>query len=118
MVSIMYFIYFWADAIWLPIAFFAVHKKHRWWSVAFVVASMTLIRLMSEIMIHSGYDNGIMGFMTSNVHSRGIVVSSIFYILFIIVAHFSPKTEGVVFLAACLSFFFSIFVTTSIVMLL
>lgn len=114
----MYFIYFWADAIWVPIAFFGVHKKHRWWAIAFVIASMTLIRLMSEIMMYNGYDNGIMGFLTSNVHSRGIVVSSFYYILFLIIAHFSPNTDGVVFLAACLSLFFSIFITTSIVMLL
>lgn len=112
------FLYFWADAIWMPIAYFSVHKKHRWWALGFVIASMVLIRLQAEIMVYIGYGNGIMGFMTSNVHTRGVAVSSFYYILFILLAHFSPKTEGVVFLAACLSLFFSIFVTAAIVMLL
>ena len=112
------FLCFWVDAIWMPIAYFIVHKKHRWWALGFVIISMILIRLLAEVMISIGYENGIMGFMTSNVHTRGIAVSSFYYILFIIIAHFSPKTEGVVFLAACLSFFFAIFVTVAIVMLL
>ncbi len=112
------FLNFWADAIWMPIAYFSVHKKHRWWALGLVIACMILIRLQAEIMVYIGYGNGIMGFMTSNVHTRGIAVSSFYYILFIIIAHFSPKTEGIVFMAACLSFFFSIFVTTAIVMLL
>ena len=111
-------LYFWADAIWMPIAYFGVHKKHRWWALGFVIASMTLIRLQAEIMVYIGYGNGIMGFMTSNVHTRGIAVSSCYYILFLLLAHFSPRTEGVVFMAACLSLFFAIFFTTAIVMLL
>ena len=112
------FLYFWADAIWLPISYIGVHKKHRWWAVGFVACSMILIRLLAEIMVHIGYGNGIMGFMASNVHTRGVAVSSFYYILFMAIAHFSPRTQGVVFLAACLSFFFAIFVTTALVMLL
>ncbi len=112
------FIYLWADVIWLPIIFFTVHKKHRWWSLGFVISSMILIRLLAEIMIHIGYENGIMGFMTSNVHSRGLFISSFFYILFILVAHYSSDTRGVLFMAACLSFFFAIFVICSLVMVL
>ncbi|PCJ97014.1 MAG: hypothetical protein COA45_10350 [Zetaproteobacteria bacterium] len=112
------FLNFWVDAIWIPVAYISVHKKHRWWALGFVIASMILIRLQSEIMVYIGYGNGIMGFMTSDVHTRGIIVSSSYYILFIFMAHFSPKTEGVVFMAACLSLFFAIFVTAAFVMLL
>ncbi|MGH1375108.1 MAG: hypothetical protein ACRBCK_02065 [Alphaproteobacteria bacterium] len=111
-------LYSWIDIIWLPILFWGVHKKHRWWALSFGIASMTLIRLQTEIMVYIGYENGIMGLMTSNVHTRGVAVSSVFYILFLLLAHFSRQTMGVVFMAACLSFFFMIFVTGSLIMLL
>lgn len=112
------FIYLWIDALWLPIAYVGVHKKHRWWALGFVACSMLLVRLLAETMTHIGYEHGIMGFMTSNVYSRGIVVSSLYYALFLIMAHFSPNTKGVVFMAACLTLFFAIFVTAALVMLL
>ena len=112
------FIYLWADLIWLPVAYFAVRKKHRWWTLGFIFASMVLVRLLAETIASIGYNTGIMGFMSSNVHTRGLVVSSIFYILFFIMAYFSSETRGVVFMAACLTFFFAIFVTASLVMLL
>lgn len=114
----LHFIYLWIDTIWLPIAFFAVHKSHRWWAIGFVLGSMVLIRLLAEIFTYIGYPQGIMEIMKSNVHTRGLAVSSIFYMLFILIAHFSKNTQGVVFMAACLSFFFMIFVTSSIVMVL
>lgn len=114
----LHFLYIWIDTIWLPIAFFGVHKKHRWWSLGLVLGSMILIRLLAETFDYIGYPQGIMGILESNVHNRGLVVSGIFYILFLLVAHFSKNTQGVVFMAACLSFFFMIFVTTSIVMVL
>ena len=111
-------IYLWVDLIWLPIAYFITHKNHRWWSLGFIVASMVLVRLLSELMTFIGYSNGIMGFMSSNVHTRGLVVSSIFYVLFFIMAYFSSSTKGVVFMAACLTIFFAIFVTSSLIMVL
>ena len=112
------FIYLWADIIWLPIAYFVVHKKHRWWAVGFVFSSMVIIRLIAELMIYIGYPSGIMGLMTSNVHTRGLAVSSIYYILYFIMAHYSPKTKGVIFMAASLTIFFAIFVTATFVMVL
>ncbi len=112
------FLYLWADVIWLPIIFFIVHKKHRWWSLGFVISSMVLIRLLAEIMTYIGYENGIMGLMDANVHTRGLFVSSFFYFLFIIMAHYSSGTRGAVFMAGCLTFFFAIFVTGSLIMVL
>ncbi len=112
------FLYLWADIIWLPVAFIIVQKEHRWWALGLIICSMILIRLQAEMMIYIGYDNGIMGLLSSNVHSRALVVSSIFYILFFIMAHYSKETKGVIFMAACLTIFFAIFVTTAIVMLL
>ncbi len=112
------FLYLWADILWLPVAFIIVHKHHRWWAVGFIICSMILIRLQAEMMTFIGYDRGIMGIMDSNVYSRGLIISSIFYILFFIMAHYSKDTKGVIFMAACLTIFFAIFVTTALVMLL
>lgn len=98
--------------------FFGVHKPHRWWALGFVISSIVLIRLMVEVMTYIGYEFGIMGFWDAHVHTRGVIVSSFFYILFLLLAHFSRRTEGVVFMAACLSIFFMIFVVTATVMLL
>lgn len=111
-------LYLWVDIIWIPIVYLTVHKKHKWYAVGFVVASMVLIRLLAEIMTHIGYGNGIMGFMDSKVHTRGLWVTAFYYVILIFAAHFSPKTKGIVFMAACLTIFFAIFLTASVVMLL
>ena len=112
------FIYSWVDALWLPIMYYGVHKQHRWYALGFVLSSMILIRLLAETIIYSGYDTGIMGLLNSNVYTRGIVVSCFFYIIFLIMSYYSQNTKGVVFMAACLSFFFMIFVSAAIAMVL
>lgn len=111
-------IYRWIDILWLPIAFFTVHKRHRWWALGFIAGCMVMMRLQSELMEYGGYDHGILGLMTSHVFSRGLVTYSVYYMLFLIMAHYSPRTEGVVFMAACLSIFFMAMFTTVVVMLL
>lgn len=109
---------YWCDTIWIPILFFGVHKQHRWWTVGFVTFGMIISRLMAEMISSFGFPNGIMGFIETDVYIRGIIVSSFFYALFLLMAHFSRRTEGVVFMAACLSFFFMIFICCSFVMVL
>lgn len=111
-------LYNWIDLLWIPVLFFGVHKRHRWYAAGFAVGSIILIHTLSEIITSIGYPTGIFSFMTSNVHSRLIVTSSIIYSLFLLVAHYSPKTMGVVFMAACLTFFFLILVIGSIIMVL
>lgn len=111
-------IYSWADAIWLPVIYFCSYKQHRWWALGLVLSSMLLIRLLAETITYSGYNHGIMGFLDSDVHIRGMAVSSLFYVMFMILSHYSKDTKGVVFMAASLSVFFMIFVSASIAMLL
>ncbi len=111
-------LYYWIDIIWIPVLFFGVHKKHRWWAAGFAISCIIIVRLLAEVLVHLGYPNGIMGLIEMNVYNRGIIVTSFFYILFLILAHYSRGTEGVVFLAACLTFFFMIFATAAIAMLL
>ncbi len=98
--------------------YWGVHKEHRWWSLGFVISCIILARLQVEIMTSIGYDFGIMGLWSAHVHTRAVLVTSIFYALFLLMAHFSRRTQGVVFLAACLSIFFMIFLVGSLSMLL
>lgn len=111
-------LYHWIDLLWIPILFFGVHKQHRWYSAGFAVGSVILVHTLSEIMNTIGYSQGIIGYLSSNVHARLLIVSSAIYAFYLLTAHFSSKTEGVVFMAACLSFFFMILVAGSISMIL
>lgn len=111
-------LYYWIDLIWVPVLFFGVHKRHRWYASGFAVVSIILVHTLSEIMTSIGYEYGIMGFMESKVHTRLLIVSSVFYTVLLGIAHYSPRTEGVIFMAESLSLFFIIFVVGSIVMVL
>ncbi|MCK5385082.1 MAG: hypothetical protein KAJ29_05845 [Alphaproteobacteria bacterium] len=112
------FLYHWVDLLWIPVFFFGVHKKHCWYSVGFAIGSIILVHTLSEIMVSIGYPTGIIGYMSSNVHSRLLITSSIIYSIFLLLAHFSSKTFGIVFMAAGLTFFFLILVIGTIVMVL
>lgn len=111
-------LYHWIDLIWIPVLFFGVHKQHRWYAAGFTIASIILVHTLSEIITSIGYPNGIIDYLYSNVHSRLLITSSVIYTLYLLMAHFSPKTEGVVFMAASLSFFFIIFVVSALIMVL
>ena len=113
-----HFIYLWIDILWLPIAFFTVHKKHRWWAAGLIISCMIMMRLQIEIMEQIGHPNGILPIIESHVNLRALFVYSFFYILFIAMAHYSPKTDGIIFMGACLTIFFMVFVVSSFIMLL
>jgi hypothetical protein len=111
-------LYHWVDLLWVPIFFFGVHKKHRWYALGFAIGTIILVHTLSEIMVSIGYPTGIISYMSSNVHSRLLITSSIIYSIFLIIAHYSPGTRGVVFMAASLTFFFLTLVISSIIMVL
>lgn len=111
-------IYRWIDILWLPLVFFLVHKQHRWWAVAFVLTCMLVMRLQVEIIESTGFNFGFMGLINMHAHTRGLLIYSLFYLFFLIIAHFSPKTQGVVFMAACLAIFFMAFFTSMLFMCL
>lgn len=108
----------WLDLIWIPVIFFGVHKVHRWWALGFITGSIIIVHLVTEVFVAIDYERGIMGVLQTDVHTRAFFVSSAFYVVFLIMAHFSRKTQGIVFMAASLSIFFMIFFTVSLTMLL
>lgn len=112
------FIRYWLDVIWLPILFMLVHKQHRWWTLGFGFACLIMLRMQTEIFNGIHRENGIMGVISTDVHTRAQITYSVFYILFLLMAHYSPGTKGVVFMAACIAVFFMAFVTSTLVMAL
>lgn len=114
----MHFVLQYIDAIWLPIVFFIAHKDHRRTAVLFVLGCMFLMRMQVELMISIGYPRGILNFSETDVFSRGILIYSLSYIIYIIFLHFSAKSDKSIMLASSLGAFFMVFFLSSVVMLL
>lgn len=112
----MSFILNWIDLIWLPIGLVALRKQHRAWGAAFFIACMIMMRLQVELIQSTGFENGFTGFVQMDVHVRGQIVYTLFYILYIVLAVYSPGTKGTIFMAATLSLFFGAMLTSMVVM--
>jgi hypothetical protein len=79
---------------------------------------MIMMRLMAELMEFIGYPNGLMGFMSTSVLGRGLGVYSLFYMAYILFAHFSPGRDGWLFMGVSVTMFFTAALTYTIVMVL
>ncbi|MCB9990042.1 MAG: hypothetical protein H6867_01520 [Rhodospirillales bacterium] len=112
------FIYQWIDLIWLPIAWFAVHKRHRWAMLAFVLTCIVTLRTQVELMDVIGYTHGMMPFMDSPARTRGLIIYGTIIALFMALAHYSSRTMNMVFLAAAISTYIFAFCVSMVVMLL
>jgi hypothetical protein len=111
-------IYQWIDFIWLPIGVIIVQKEQRIMAFAFILTCLLTLRTQVELIESTGFDTGFLGFMESSMLSRGMVVYSIVIMLFLILAHYSPKTRGAIFFAATLSIYIIAFCSSMIIMVL
>jgi len=101
-------IYQWIDLVWLPIGYITVHKQHRIKTLAFILLCIFTMRSQISIMDSIGYgQNGIVSIMSSNLYERGLVAYGIIISIFLLLAHFSPATKPIVFLAIMLSIYIS-----------
>lgn len=107
-----------ADLAWFPLALLVVHRSQRVIVVAFLAASMLMMRLLVELVSSIGYPFGLLGFWDMHVFLRGLIVYSIFYALYLLLAFFSPGSFRVVLLAASISVFFITALAAVIVMVL
>ena len=114
----MNFILQYIDVLWLPIGVLALHKDHRAWAAGFFIACMIMMRLQVELMVSTGFAGGFTGWWDMNVHSRGQIAYSIFYVAYIALALYSPGTKGTIFMAASISIFFAAILTSMIVMVI
>ena len=114
----MSFILQYIDLLWLPLGLLAMHKQHRCWAIGFFIGCMLMMRLQAELMVSTGYDNGFLGLFEMGAHRRGQNTYSIFYVIYIALAVYSPGTKGPIFMAASISIFFAALFTSMIVMLI
>lgn len=114
----MSILYQWIDIIWLPLGLYVVEKQKRPLMAAFIISNMIMMRLLVELIVSTGYETGFLPFMTSHVFDRALAVYSVFYMLFLIIAHYSPKSNKHVFIGASITVFFIAGFTAILVMLL
>ncbi len=106
----------WIDIIWLPLGLLAVHKQHRAWAAGFFICCMVMMRLQVELIQSTGFSSGFTGFIEMDVHRRGQLTYTLFYMLYIGLAIYSPGTRGTIFMAATLSLFFAAMCTSMVIM--
>jgi len=108
----------WADALWIPAALFIVHKKQRIKAVLFILACMLSLRLQTEIIEIAGYSNGFTGLIEGSVFRRGMIFYSVCIAIYLLLSYYSPRTSGVIYMAASLSIFFMAFVGSMVLMVI
>jgi hypothetical protein len=115
--SFYQWVYPWIDLIWLPVGWVMVHKGQRLKTMGFLLGSILIFRLQLELMRELGYENGFLGLIKLGLYERGLIVYGLVFAIFLILAHFSPRTKGVIFLAAALSVMIFGFILSMIAML-
>lgn len=107
----------WMDVLWIPLALLVARKGQKIKAVAFIGCCMLTLRLQSDLVKVTGHDRGFTGFFESDVFYRGMMVYSVFIFIFLVLSYISPRTRGVIYIAACLSIFFMAFIASSFIML-
>lgn len=106
----------WMDALWIPAALFIVHKKQRIKAVFFILACMLSLRLQAEMIELTGFNAGFTGLLESSSFKRGQIFYSICIGIYLILSYYSPRTKGVIYMAASLSIYFMAFVGSMVLM--
>jgi|GEM_PF-492783 len=106
------------DFIWLPVTWFAVHHHQHLKSMLFVLACLLTLRTQVEVMEAFGHPDGFLPFAHGSAQLRGMIVYSFFILIFLILAHFSPRRDGMLLFAACLSAYIMAFCASMLVMAL
>lgn len=114
----MHLILQWIDFIWLPVILAIVAKKHRPLAVGMFLSCALMMRLQVELIQSTGFSTGFLPFMTSNIYNRALGVYNVFYMIYVLLAMYSPKTKKSIFLGASITIFFAASITSMIVLVL
>jgi hypothetical protein len=106
------------DLLWLPVGWFAAHRHQRVLVMAFIITCLLTFRIQVELMESTGYDSGFLPFLDSNVFTRGVIVYSVIFLLYLILAHYSPRSKKIIFFAASLSIYVMAFCISMLIMVL
>lgn len=112
------FIYQWIDLLWLPVTWFVAHRAHRAGLTVFAATCILTMRTQVELIESTGYGTGFLPFLTGPLYARGLVVYSLVVALFLLLAHYSPRVSGYVFLAAGITLYLFAFCLALLVMAL
>lgn len=108
----------WIDLAWIPVVLALVHKGQRLLALGFMGANIVMMRLLVELMVTIDYPFGILPLLDYHIFYRGLVIYSVIYFLYVLIAMFSPRSEKVVFMAASISLFFLATFAFTLVMVL
>jgi hypothetical protein len=110
--------YQWIDLFWIPVGLLATRRGQYVLTTGFIVACVICLRMQLELMSSIHKEDGVLGFVDMGLYERGLFVYGFFIALFLILAHFSPRTTGVVFLAASITIFITGFCVSMLAMVL
>ncbi len=110
------FIIQWIDFIWLPLTYAVVPKHHRYLALGFVLCCIFSLRLENELFERMGYPEGITGWISMTSYARGLIIYSVAIMGFLMLSHFSPRTHGIIYMAAALSIYITTFLISITVM--
>ncbi|MCB1532022.1 MAG: hypothetical protein KDJ35_04040 [Alphaproteobacteria bacterium] len=106
------------DFIWLPLVFLAAPKPHRRTALLYVLGCIFLLRMQVEMMIALGYPRGILTLVDMSAFNRGLVIYTLFYILYLGFLHFSAKNDKSIVMASSIGLYFVVFFVSSMAMVL
>ncbi|NCC22718.1 MAG: hypothetical protein EOM26_09700 [Alphaproteobacteria bacterium] len=110
-------IFHWIDLIWLPLTWFVVVKEHRFYALGFVLACIFSLRLQYELLVTMhAEEEGLFGIIAMDPFARGLVTYGFFVFGFLVLSHYSPRTGGVIYMAAAISLYFAAFIVSMLFM--
>lgn len=108
--------YQWIDLLWLPAALLFSRPRHRW--MAAVLALACLLTFRAQLWLMSGHPDGYFGWLAALVAWRGLVGYSFGLAVFLGLAWASPGAGASIYAVAAILFYFMMFATSMLAMLL
>ena len=106
------------DLLWIPVALLTLNGAHKLQASLFVLICALALRLQIEFMEEIHYPQGIFHFISAPLYTRGLIVYSLFILIFLLLSYSSPKTNGFVYIAASITVFTIAFCVSTAVMVL
>ena len=111
-------IYQWLDCLWLPLGLVMVRRGQRLMTLAFIATCIITLRTQLELMQGIGRNHGFLNLINLGLYERGLIIYGLVIGLFLILAHFSPRTKGAIFLAAMITLYIFGFCASMLAMVL
>ena len=111
-------IYQWIDCLWLPIGLVAVRRGQRLMTMAYIATCIISLRTQLELMESIDRGHGVLGLLDLGLYERGLIIYGLVIALFLVLAHFSPRTKGAIFLAAVITLYIFGFCASTLSMIL